>query len=308
MTARIIDGRKIAQQIRDEVRLGVEKLRATAGIQPGLATILVGDHPSSQVYIRMKARACEEIGIRSTTIQIEKNTSTEEVLRQIEQLNRDDQTDGILVQLPLPPHIDEGFLLQAVDPQKDVDGFHPVSLGNLLAGRECFVPCTPAGIMEILKKEGIPLKGKRAVMLGRSNIVGKPTAILLMHQHATVTICHSRTENLPHVTSEGDILVVAIGRPAMVTEEFVKPGAVVIDVGVNRLSDLAEIKRIFGDDPLRLAEHQKKGYTLVGDVCQARVQQVASALTPVPGGVGPMTIAMLLKNTLIAARRRRGDG
>jgi len=307
MTARIIDGKGIARQIKDEVRLGVEKLKTTRGVQPGLAAILVGDHPASQVYVRMKTRACQEAGIRSATILIDKNSTTEEVLRQIEQLNRDDQTDGILVQIPLPPHIDEGLLLQAVDPQKDVDGFHPVNFGNLLAGRECFVPCTPAGIMEILKKERVPLKGKRAVMLGRSNIVGKPTAILLMHQHATVTICHSRTENLPQVTSEGDILVVAVGRPAMLTEEFVKPGAVVIDVGVNRLSDLAEIKRIFGNDPLRLAEHQKKGYTIVGDVHQARVQQVASALTPVPGGVGPMTIAMLLKNTLIAARRRRGD-
>jgi len=308
MTARIIDGKGIAQQIRDEVTLRVEELKATRGVQPGLAAILVGDHPASQVYVRMKTRACQETGIRSTTILIDKDSTTEEVLRQIGQCNQDDQTDGILIQLPLPPHIDEGRLLQAVEPQKDVDGLHPVSLGNLLAGRECFVPCTPAGIMEILKREKVPLKGKRAVVLGRSNMVGKPTAILLMHNHATVTICHSRTENLSHVTSEGDILVVAIGRPAMVTEEFVKPGAVVIDVGVNRLSDMGEIRRIFGDDPLRLAEHQKKGYILVGDVHQARVREVASALTPVPGGVGPMTIAMLLKNTLIAAQRRRGDG
>ena len=308
MTAKIIDGKGIAQQIKDEVRLAVEELKSTRGVQPGLAAILVGDHPASQVYVRMKTKACQEAGIRSTTILIEKDATTEEVLSQIEQLNRDDETDGILIQLPVPPQMDEGCLLQAVEPQKDVDGFHPVSLGNLLAGREGFVPCTPAGIMEILKRERVPLKGKRAVMLGRSNIVGKPTAILLMHQHATVTICHSRTENLSRVTSQGDILVVAIGRPAMVTEEFVKPGAVVIDVGINRLNDLEEIKRIFGDDPRRLAEYQKKGYVLVGDVHQARVREVASAVTPVPGGVGPMTIAMLLKNTLMAARRRRGDG
>jgi len=307
MTARIIDGKGIAQQIVDEVRLGVEELKATRGVQPGLVAILVGDNPASQVYVRMKTRACQEAGIRSSTILIDKDSTTEEVLRQIEQYNRDDQTDGILIQLPLPPYINEGRLLQAVDPQKDVDGFHPVNLGNLLAGRECFVPCTPAGIMEILKREGVPLKGKRAVVLGRSNIVGKPIAILLMHHHATVTICHSRTENLPRVASEGDILVVAVGRPAMVTEEFIKQGAVVIDVGMNRLNDLEEIKKVFGDDPIRLAEYQKKGYTLVGDVHQARVRKVASALTPVPGGVGPMTTAMLLKNTLIAARRRRED-
>jgi methylenetetrahydrofolate dehydrogenase (NADP+)/methenyltetrahydrofolate cyclohydrolase len=254
----------------------------------------------------MKARTCERLGIRSQKIVLPENTTTRDLLTHIRSLNDDDSVDGILVQLPLPKHIEKHAVLECVDPDKDVDGFHSSNLGALLLGQETLVACTPLGVMELLRRSGVTIEGANAVVLGRSDDVGKPQAILLMHANATVTICHSKTKHLPDITRQADILVAAIGRTAMVGAGHVKPGAVVIDVGTNKVSARNEVERLFGNDVERWADFDKRGYVWAGDVDERSVKQVASLLTPVPGGVGPMTIAMLMKNTLKAARKRRG--
>lgn len=289
MTGRLIDGKKIAQEIREGIA-GDVRARVEAGLRrPGLATVLVGDDPASHTYVRSKRRACERTGIESFHSEFPSDTPQQEVIARIRELNQDDRVHGILVQLPLPQGLDEEAVLQTVDVQKDVDGFHPANLGRLAQkGRDpYFIPCTPAGIMLLLERAGADLAGARAIVLGRSNIVGMPVTLLLIKADATVTVCHSRTRDLPAVTREADVLIAAVGRPEMVRSDWVKPGAFVIDVGVNRV-----------DDP-----QAEKGYRLTGDVAFEEVREVAGAITPVPGGVGPMTIAMLLRNTLVAAER-----
>jgi methylenetetrahydrofolate dehydrogenase (NADP+)/methenyltetrahydrofolate cyclohydrolase len=303
MTAKLVNGTEIGKRIRAEVAEETAELIAR-GIKPGLAVILVGDDRASTTYVRSKQKACEKAGIHSELQHLPETTSQEELIRRIGELNGRDEIDGILVQKPLPKGIDYQAVVNAMDPEKDVDGFHPVSVGRLTIGLETFVPATPLGVMEILRVHEVPVKGARAVVVGRSDIVGKPTALLLMHAHATVTICHSRTRDLAGVCREGDILVAAIGRAAMITPEYVKAGAAVIDVGMNDVVDEKHVRELFGDDPERLGDLAKKGYTLVGDVHPA-VAEEAGLLTPVPGGVGPLTIAMLLKNCILAARRRR---
>ena len=280
---------------------------AERGVVPGLAVILVGDDRASSAYVRSKRRACRKAGIHSELQDLPDSISQGELLERVGELNRRDEIDGVLVQLPLPDGMDEQAVLEAIDPAKDVDGFHPVNVGKLTIGLDAFVPATPLGIMAILRTPEVPIKGAREVVIGRSNIVGKPTALLLLHSHATVTLCHSRTRELPLVAREADILIAATGRPAIVTPEFVKVGAAVIDVGMNAVGDEGLVRELFGDDPDRLADLEKKGYTLAGDVHPA-VAEVAGLLTPVPGGVGPLTIALLLKNCLRAARLRRLGG
>jgi methylenetetrahydrofolate dehydrogenase (NADP+) / methenyltetrahydrofolate cyclohydrolase len=309
MTARIVDGTRIGQQIREEVAREVAELRQH-GLVPGLATVLVGDKPASRVYVNSKIKACESLGIHSEPLHLPTGTTTEEVLDHIRRLNDMPEIDGILVQLPLPPQIDEQAVLWAVDPAKDVDGLHPMNAGKLALGREGLRPCTPSGVIEILRREKISMKGSHAVIIGRSNLVGKPQAFLLLQEHATVTLCHSRTRDLPSVTRQADILIAAMGRPAMVTAEYVKEGAVVIDVGTNRVEGEALLALLRADPSLALQYERNiaanRNYVLCGDVNFSSVSAVASALTPVPGGVGPLTIAMLMKNTLQAARMRRG--
>lgn len=304
VVAKIIDGVAIAEEIKQEVRGEVQEL-AARGITPGLAVVLVGDHPASQIYTRNKVKTSAALGIRSELIALPEQTSEAELLENVARLNARDDIDGILVQSPLPKQINEGRIYQAIDPDKDVDGFHPVNVGRLCLGIDGLFPCTPLGILEILRRTEVEIQGKRAVVLGRSNIVGKPVAMLLLHNHATVTICHSRTAGLAEVARQGDILVLAMGRAAMVTEEYIKPGAVVLDVGINRVAGIEMARRIFGDDSPRLEEIKKKGYTLVGDAHPLRAAGAAGAITPVPGGVGPLTIAMLMRNTVKAARLRR---
>ena len=286
-----IDGRRIAAQIRAEVAAAAAEMKA-AGVEPGLAVVLVGDNPASVSYVTAKERACAECGIRSFPVRLPATAAQAELLAEIERLDADRAVDGILVQLPLPKGIDEQAVIRAIAPEKDVDGFHPVSLGRLVLGLDTFVPCTPAGILELLRRSGVDPAGKHAVVVGRSNIVGKPVALLLARKgagaDATVTTCHTGTRDLGSFTRSADILVVAAGRPGTVTADMVKPGAVVVDVGVNRIPDASK----------------KAGFRLVGDVDYAGVAPVASLVTPVPGGVGPMTIAMLMRNTLKAAARR----
>jgi len=270
--------------------------------------VLVGENPASKVYVSSKIAACEKLGLASIQVTPAATITTEELLAVVEELNRRDDVDGILVQLPLPPQVDAKKILDAVDPAKDVDGFHPMNVGHLVAGRPTLVSCTPAGVMEILKRSGIAVEGANAVVLGRSDIVGKPMALLLMHANATVTICHSNTRDLAETTRRGDIVVAAMGRAAMVTPEYIRAGATVIDVGINRVTDAAQAAKYFANFPERLAGFQAKGSTLVGDV-HPEVANVAGAITPVPGGVGPLTIAMLMSNTVKAARlRARSDG
>lgn len=305
MAARKLDGTQIGKQIQDELQQEIEQLKQL-GITPGLAAVLVGENPASQIYVRNKMRACESLGLYSERVTPPANISTEELVAQVEELNRREEIDGIIVQLPLPPQVDTHRVQMAVEPPKDVDGFHPVNIGNLVSQREGLRPCTPAGIMEILRRSEITLQGSRAVIIGRSDIVGKPVALMLMHSHATVTICHSRTKNLPQVAREADILVAAMGRMAYVTPEFVRPGATVIDVGINRVEDAATAEKLFAHYPNRLEAFRRKGSALVGDV-HPDVTEVAGALTPVPGGVGPLTIAMLMANTVKAARLRRAQ-
>ena len=305
MAATILDGNKIAAEIRAEVASEVKEMTA-AGLRPGLAVVLVGHNPASEIYVRGKVKSCEEVGIYSERLTPPETISTQELLELILQLNRRDEIDGILVQLPLPPQVDSKKLLMAVDPAKDVDGFHPVNVGFLSTQRPGLVPCTPAGIMEILKRSNIPVAGQEAVVVGRSDIVGKPTAMLLINANATVTVCHSKTQDLPGVCRRADILVAAIGRAGMITRDFVKPGATVIDVGMNKVSERAEFDRLFAGNAKREESFRSKGSTLVGDA-HPNAAEVAGVITPVPGGVGPLTIAMLMANTVRAARMRRGS-
>jgi methylenetetrahydrofolate dehydrogenase (NADP+)/methenyltetrahydrofolate cyclohydrolase len=305
MPARILDGTKIASDIRNEVSSEVRALVA-AGVRPGLAVVLVGHNPASEIYVRGKVKACEEVGLYSEQLTPPETASTAELLALVEQLNRREDIDGILVQLPLPAQVDAKKVLMAVDPAKDVDGFHPVNVGFLSTQRKGLVPCTPAGVMEILRRSKIPVAGQDAVVVGRSDIVGKPAAMLLLNANATVTVCHSKTRDLPGVCRRADILVAAIGRAGMITREFVKPGATVIDVGMNKVTDPQEFKRLFAGNAKREENFRAKGSTLVGDV-HPEVADIAGALTPVPGGVGPLTIAMLMFNTVKAAKLRRGS-
>ena len=298
----VLDGNRVRDQILRDLRPRVAAL-ASASRAPGLAVVLVGNDPASQIYVRNKVKACAELGISSHSLAPPDTITTEDLLAMVEELNQRPDVDGILVQLPLPKQVDARRVLLAVSPEKDVDGFHPMNVGHLVAGRPAPRPCTPAGVMELLHRYQIPVAGKRAVVVGRSDIVGKPMALLLLHAHATVTICHSRTADLPAVCREGEILVAAMGRPAMLTADYIRPGAVVIDIGMNRIADRAEAARIFRDSPERLAVFDRKGNVLVGDVDPLDMQEKASAYTPVPGGVGPLTIAMLMANTVTAAER-----
>ena len=301
---RILDGAAIDAAIKLEV---AEEVRALAahGIKPGLAAVLVGHVPASEIYVRSKVQACAELGLNSDLITPPDTVTTAEMLALIAQLNARDDVDGILIQLPLPPQVDAKALLDAVDPAKDVDGFHPVNAGRLLAGRPGLAPCTPAGVIEILKRSNIPIAGQHAVVVGRSDIVGKPVAMLLLHQNATVTICHSKTRDLPAITRQADILVAAIGRPGFITPEMVTPGATLIDVGINRLTTRDEFDRFFKGNAKREATFAKRGSVVIGDI-DPRAFELAGAYTPVPGGVGLLTIAMLMSNTVRAAKMRRG--
>jgi 5,10-methylene-tetrahydrofolate dehydrogenase/methenyl tetrahydrofolate cyclohydrolase len=289
MTAHIIDGKQIAATIHDEIKTEVEQLKAAHDKIPGLATVLVGSRKDSQSYVRMKKKACTQIGFNSFGYDLPTETTQEELLRIVRDINNNPEVHGILVQLPLPDHIDEEEILGAITLDKDVDGFHPINIGRLSMKRRepLFVPCTPKGCIELLDRSNIKIEGKHAVILGRSNIVGLPVAMLLLHRNATITICHSRTSNLPDVTRQADILVTAIGKAGIVKGSWIKPGAVVIDVGINDVPDPSN----------------SKGYRLTGDVDFEQAKEIASAITPVPGGVGPMTIAMLLQNTLISFKR-----
>ena len=304
MPARILDGAKIAADIKAEV---AEEIRALAaqGLRPGLAAILAGSNPASEIYVRNKTKTSESLGIYSETITPQDSVTTEELLAMVADLNQRAEIDGILVQLPLPPQVDAKRVLLAVAPEKDVDGFHPVNVGNLSTQRPGLVPCTPAGCMEILRRSGIEVAGKNAVVVGRSDIVGKPVAMLLLNANATVTVCHSKTRDLPAVCRAAEILVAAIGRAGMITRDFVHPGATVIDVGINKITSRAELEKFFPGNAQRAQAFAKNGSTLVGDV-HPEVAEVAGALTPVPGGIGPLTIAMLMSNTVKAMKLRRG--
>src|ERR1700744_28977 len=304
MTARILDGTKIRDLVFADLAGEIRELGAS-GIKPGLAAVLVGENPASQLYVKSKIAAGEQLGMARRLLPPPASVTTDEMLELVAKLNADDHVDGILIQLPLPKQGDTKAGLEAVEPAKDVDGFHPVSLGALVSGRPGLVACTPAGCMEILRRGEIKIEGANAVVLGRSDIVGKPMALLLMHANATVTICHSKTKDLPDVVRRADIVVAAMGKAGYVAADWIKPGATVIDVGTNKVTDAVEAERLVGNFPARLAKFREKGSVLVGDVHPDAVN-VAGALTPVPGGVGPMTITMLMSNTVKAARLRRG--
>jgi methylenetetrahydrofolate dehydrogenase (NADP+)/methenyltetrahydrofolate cyclohydrolase len=307
MTARILSGKEIAEEIKREVAEEVKRLTGEYGVRPCLAVVRVGEDPASQVYVTNKVKTSEELGMISEHHHLSDKVSHEELLSLVKDLNDRDDVDGILVQLPLPAQVDEREILETISPEKDVDGFHPVNVGKLSQGHKALVPCTPAGVIEILKRSGIPIAGEHAVIIGRSNIVGKPMAQLLLQENATVTICHSRTRNLPHVASQADILVAAIGRAGFVRAEHIKEGATVIDVGINNASTVEFAYELFGDDELekRLNTIAKRGSTLVGDVNPKEAKARAANFTPVPGGVGLLTVAMLMKNTVEAAKLRR---
>jgi methylenetetrahydrofolate dehydrogenase (NADP+)/methenyltetrahydrofolate cyclohydrolase len=305
MSAHVLDGTKIRDEIFGELKVEIAELGA-AGIRPGLAAVLVGENPASQLYVKSKIAACEQLGIASWMHTPPATVTTREMLQLVDDLNGDNAVDGILIQLPLPAQVDTKLILESVDPAKDVDGFHPMNLGRLVSGREGLVACTPAGCMEILWRGNIAIEGANAVVLGRSDIVGKPMALLLMHGNATVTICHSKTRDLPGTVRRADIVVAAMGRAGYVDADWIKPGAAVIDVGTNRVTEAAEAERLFKNTPARMEKFRAKGSALVGDV-HPDVANVAGALTPVPGGVGPMTITMLMSNTVKAARLRRGE-
>lgn len=305
MTARILDGKRVAQEIRDEVKENAKPLIAQ-GVVPGLAAVLVGNDAASKLYVGSKTKASAEAGLHSETVILPAECTPAELGAKLDELNARDDIDAILLQLPLPDHLDSMEFLDRISPAKDVDGFHPESVGKLVQKRPGPRPCTPAGVMELLRRESIDVEGKRAVVVGRSDIVGKPMAMLLTHANATVTVCHSRTKDLAAVAREGEILVAAMGRAAIIRKEFIGEGAVVVDVGMNRAETLEEVKDFFGDDEKRIATFEKRGSTLVGDVHPKDAMERASAFTPVPGGVGPLTIAMLLSNTLDLARTRRG--
>ncbi len=305
--ARLLDGANVADEIKREVGEAVARLKREHGVEPCLAAVRVGEDPASVVYVRNKIRACEALGIKSLYYELPVETTSAELLSLVEELNARADVDGVLVQLPLPRGVDESVVIERIDPSKDVDGFHPVNVGRMILRRPALVSCTPAGIVELLLRSGVALAGARVCVVGRSNIVGRPVAELLLQHDATVTICHSRTRDLERVTREADILVVAIGRAGFIRGAHVKPGATVVDVGMNRVTDEAEVRSLFGDaSEQRLDAVRRRGYTLVGDVHPAEVEQVAGSLTPVPGGVGLLTVAMLMKNTLTAAIRRRG--
>jgi methylenetetrahydrofolate dehydrogenase (NADP+) / methenyltetrahydrofolate cyclohydrolase len=306
MAAETLKAGPLADQIKQDVKLKVEDMVKTHDVRPCLAAVRVGDDPASAVYVGNKIKACEEVGIRSEHHALPAATSTAELLDLIRSLNSRDDVDGILTQLPLPAGIEERAIIEAIDPAKDVDGFHPVNVGNLALGRPAFVPCTPAGIIELLVHSDVEIRGARACVVGRSQIVGRPMAQLLLQRDATVTICHSRTRDLASVTREADLLIVAIGRTGMIGGEHIKSGATVVDVGMNKVTDANQVRELFGPEAeKRLDVLSKRGYTLVGDVHPAEAAAVAGRLTPVPGGVGLLTVAMLMKNTLLAARLRR---
>src|ERR1700735_1648415 len=305
LPAGILHGNVVRDAIYAELAGEISAL-AAAGIQPGLAAILVGDNPASKIYVKSKIAACEKLGLASIQVTPPATVTTSELLAIVEDFDRRDAVDGILVQLPLPAQVDAKKILEAVDPAKDVDGFHPLNVGRLVAGRPTLVPCTPAGVMELLRRSSIPLEGANAAVLGRSDIVGKPMALLLMHANAPFTVCHSKTRALPEPVRRADVVVAAMGRAAMVTPDYIRPGATVIDVGINRITDPSLAEKFFAHFSERLAEFRAKGTALVGDV-HPDVANVAGALTPVPGGVGPLTIAMLMSNTVKAARLRRGS-
>src|SRR5216683_2595019 len=305
MTARILDGTRIRDQIFAELKKEIARL-AAEGIRPGLAAVLVGENPASQVYVKSKIAACEQLGLASWLHTPPANVSTDYMLQLVRDLNADDNVDGILMQLPLPAQIDSKRVLESVDPGKDVDGFHPVNMGMLVSNRPGLVACTPAGCIELLRRNKIPIEGANAVVLGRSDIVGKPMALLLLHANATVTICHSKTRDLPDVIRRADILVAAIGKAGYVQPDWIKPGATVIDVGTNKVTDAAEAAQLLRNFPERLGKFRAKGNVLIGDVHPDAIQ-IAGALSPVPGGVGPMTITMLMSNTVKAARLRRAS-
>ncbi|HEV2388568.1 MAG TPA: bifunctional 5,10-methylenetetrahydrofolate dehydrogenase/5,10-methenyltetrahydrofolate cyclohydrolase [Candidatus Acidoferrales bacterium] len=303
MTARILNGTAIRDEIYAELAGEIGRLKSD-GIQPGLAAVLVGDNPASKLYVNSKIAACAKLGLASFLITPPASVTTGELATVVDELNRREDVDGILVQMPLPPRVDAKKILEAVDPAKDVDGFHPANVGRLVAGRPSLVACTPAGVMEILRRSGIPIEGANAVVMGRSDIVGKPMALLLLHANATVTICHSKTRDLKETVARADIVVAAMGRAAMVAPDFIRRGATVIDVGQNVLTEAAAVERIFANFPEKIEAFRKKGSVLVGDV-HPDVVQMAGAYTPVPGGVGPLTIAMLMSNTVRAATLRR---
>jgi methylenetetrahydrofolate dehydrogenase (NADP+)/methenyltetrahydrofolate cyclohydrolase len=302
---RKLDGSKIAAVIRDEVAAEVAALRA-AGVTPRLEVVLAGDDPASKVYVGSKARTCAQLGMESVTHELPASASQNEVADLVDRLNDDPQVHGILVQLPLPGGLDSHAVLDRIDPAKDVDGFHPVNVGLLQQGRPGLVPCTPAGVMEMLRREGIQIKGRRVVVVGRSDIVGKPMAMMMLHEHATVTVCHSRTVDLAAVTREAEILVAAVGQLALIGAEHVSEGAVVVDVGMHRVTDGETVARLYASNPKKMATFSNKGAVLAGDVDFERVAPKAGRITPVPGGVGPLTIAMLMANTVRAARRATG--
>lgn len=299
----LLDGKKVRDEILAELRPRIDRLHSV-GRAPGLAVVLVGEDPASHVYVGSKVKTCLELGMHSEKITPPATISTEELLAIIDELNRREEIDGILVQMPLPKHVDSQRVLDAIAPDKDVDGFHPVNVGNLSIGRPGPRPCTPSGVMEMLRRYGIETAGKHAVIVGRSDIVGKPMAMLLLHANATVTVCHSKTRDLAAVCREADILVGAIGRPAMLRREHFKPGAVLVDVGINRLDQRGDVVGIFGEDSAKTAAFDAKGSVLVGDMNPVDAAEASSWWTPVPGGVGPLTIAMLMSNTVDAAERR----
>jgi len=307
MTAQLLSGKVFSEAIKAEVTAEVADIREVHGFAPCLVVVRVGEDPASAVYVGSKVRTAEELGIVSEHMHFPAETSEDEIIAAVRGLNARRDVDGILVQLPLPKHIDEQKVLELIDPEKDVDGFHPVNAGRLMQGHEALTPCTPAGVIEVLKRSGITIAGKNAVVVGRSNIVGKPMAMLLLHENATVTICHSRTANLPEVCSRADILVAAIGRAGFVTAEHIGEGAAVVDVGINNVDEPAKAHELFGPDDIekRLATIEKRGFTLVGDVNPRDAMEKAAYFTPVPGGIGLLTVAMLMKNTVTAARMRR---
>ena len=308
MAARILSGRPIADQIKSEAAAEVAELHSEHGFTPCLAAVRVGEDPASEVYVSSKVKTAGEVGLISEHRHLPEEITETELAEIVAELDRRDDVDGILVQLPLPKHVNERRILELIDPVKDVDGFHPINAGRLMQGHESLVPCTPAGVIEILKRSDIEIAGRNAVVVGRSNIVGKPMAMLLLHENATVTICHSRTRDLPAVTREADILIAAIGRAGFIRGEHIGEGATVIDVGINNVSDREAARELFADEDLekRLATIEKRGFTLVGDVNPKEAIQRAGNFTPVPGGVGLLTVAMLMKNTIKAAKLRRG--
>jgi methylenetetrahydrofolate dehydrogenase (NADP+) / methenyltetrahydrofolate cyclohydrolase len=303
---KILNGARVAEEIKREVANDVEALYKECGTRPCLAVIRVGDDPASAVYVKSKVTTSEALGLRSEHHALSAQTSTEQLLHLVNELNQREDVDGILVQLPLPSEVDESSVLEAIDPTKDVDGFHPINVGRMTLGQPALVPCTPMGIIELLEREHIEIRGANACVVGRSQIVGRPVAQLLLHRHATVTICHSRTKDLPTITSKADILIAAIGRPGFIRREHIKPGATVIDVGINRIENEELAHTLFRDRAKeRIDVIKKRGYTLVGDVHPADMEEIAGRFTPVPGGVGPLTVAMLMRNTIDAAIRRR---